>query len=127
MAQRIEWEIWETNGVDACDRCRALHGQLFRRGEGPQPPLHNFSGPPCKGCKRRWHHTEVVDAASDLRLVKKPEGNWVRIVLAEITAMVDFACWQPCLSWKDHRAANTQNHSPIIAEERGPNWRGVTR
>lgn len=32
---------------DTCDRCRQLHGQEFRKGEGPQPPLHDE----CR-CKR---------------------------------------------------------------------------
>jgi hypothetical protein len=34
-----------------CVHCRALHGQLFAQGTGPQPPLH----PWCR-CRRLFDH-----------------------------------------------------------------------
>jgi hypothetical protein len=56
----VVWEQWETNiEASTCDECAGLNGQLFRQGEGPQPPLH----PNCH-CYRRYHHTEIVDEGS---------------------------------------------------------------
>ena len=97
------WEEWYCYfRENSCDRCRGLHGQLFRKGEGPQPPLHNG----CT-CQRIAHHTEIVDAAEHVKLSNPPGERWADVVIAEISGMVD--------------------HSAIEGEEGEPNWRGVTR
>jgi hypothetical protein len=53
------WEQWLTEkrypAIGPCDRCRALDGKLFRKGEGPSTPLH----PHCQ-CSRQFHHLEIV-------------------------------------------------------------------
>lgn len=41
-------EVWTSRlGANVCDRCLALHGRVFLRGQGPYPPLH----PNCR-CRR---------------------------------------------------------------------------
>ena len=64
MAERghvavVVWERWwTTDAVRTCERCRRLHGSLFRLGEGPRPPLH----PQCR-CQRRHDHFEVAESS----------------------------------------------------------------
>ncbi len=55
-AQWVVWQAWITMRDErVCPECGPLHGQWFRRGEGPTPPLH--SG--CR-CERRNVHRECV-------------------------------------------------------------------
>lgn len=52
----IIYERWHTRDDGrVCARCAALHGQEFRLGEGPQPPLH----PSCR-CRRRRSRVEHI-------------------------------------------------------------------
>lgn len=58
----VIWERWWTASTEhTCATCAALHGSLFRRGEGPQPPIHLN----CH-CKRRYDHTEIVHLDPDV-------------------------------------------------------------
>jgi hypothetical protein len=37
----VLWDAWYTQADErVCPECGPLHGQWFRQGEGPQPPLH---------------------------------------------------------------------------------------
>ena len=50
----IIYESWHTRGdMRVCGPCQALHGQEWRQGEGPQPPLH-------PGCRCRRRQSRVV-------------------------------------------------------------------
>ena len=52
----IIYEQWHTRGdMRVCGRCQALHGQEWKQGEGPQPPLH----PGCR-CRRRRSRVEWI-------------------------------------------------------------------
>lgn len=99
----IEWEQWFCYfRENSCDRCKGLHGKLFRKGEGPQNPLHDG----CT-CQRIPHHTETVGVGEHVKLTNPPGQRWADVVLSEIQGMVD--------------------HSEITAEEGEINWRGVSR
>lgn len=53
----VTYEIWVTNfGPNTCERCASLHGAIFKKGEGPQPPLH----PHCR-CQRKFHHQAWIE------------------------------------------------------------------
>lgn len=58
MRQMLEtWEQWRTQFTEfTCARCAALDGALFRKGEGPRPPLHEH----CR-CRRVFHHQVLID------------------------------------------------------------------
>ena len=48
----IAIERWVSELSEAtCDRCRRLHGNTYRQGTGPQPPLHDH----CR-CRRVFDH-----------------------------------------------------------------------
>jgi hypothetical protein len=54
--QWVIWQAWFTQRDErVCPECGPMHGQWFRRGEGPQPPLHTG----CR-CYRRDVHRECV-------------------------------------------------------------------
>jgi hypothetical protein len=56
--RRVVIQVWKTDfGPGSCNACKSLHNQLFRFGEGPQPPLHYG----CR-CMRVVHHVIVEDA-----------------------------------------------------------------
>lgn len=49
------YEQWVSAGDRrVCDRCRRLHGHIYREDQGPRPPLHDD----CR-CWRRFHHVEL--------------------------------------------------------------------
>jgi hypothetical protein len=57
MVEIITWERWWTADLPtSCARCKGLNGTLHKRGQGPQPPLHDN----CR-CERRYDHTEIFD------------------------------------------------------------------
>ena len=57
MTRYVTWDVWiAISDKRTCARCAALHGTLYRRGEGPVPPLH----PNCR-CDRRLSHIEIID------------------------------------------------------------------
>lgn len=57
----IVWEMWVAAADErVCGRCAALAGNLYRAGEGPQPPLHLF----CR-CRRVQAFTQEEDPAGD--------------------------------------------------------------
>ncbi|MDI9547648.1 MAG: phage minor head protein [Chloroflexota bacterium] len=57
MSRTVIWDVWQAvSDKRTCARCGALHGKLFRRGEGPVPPLHDH----CR-CKRILSHIEIIE------------------------------------------------------------------
>lgn len=57
----LVYEGWVTHpGPKTCDRCLALHGRVFPRGEGPQPPLHDD----CNCERREVYRVEVPDGSA---------------------------------------------------------------
>lgn len=48
------WLAWQDHAV--CQRCAELHGHIFPRGQGPQPPLH----PGCR-CSREVYYISQGD------------------------------------------------------------------
>jgi len=58
---QVVWEVWVSASDDrVCTECAARAGLLFRRGRGPQPPLH----PTCR-CSRAPAFVQVVDEPFD--------------------------------------------------------------
>lgn len=53
----VIYEEFVTTGQNPCGRCLGQNGKVYRKGEGPQPPLH--SG--CQ-CFRVMHHVEYVES-----------------------------------------------------------------
>jgi hypothetical protein len=51
----VNWEIYIAYGDNPCAVCAPLDMQVFREGEGPQPPMH----PHCL-CKRQPYAVEYV-------------------------------------------------------------------
>jgi len=57
----VTYEIWVTNFTEfTCARCAGLNGVIFRKGQGPHPPLH----PHCR-CERKFHHQAWVPIVLD--------------------------------------------------------------
>lgn len=55
----VIYEEFVTLGQNSCGRCRAQNGKVYKKGEGPKPPLHYG----CQ-CMRVTHHVEYVEQAA---------------------------------------------------------------
>jgi hypothetical protein len=52
----VVYETWAITADErTCKECLSMLGQVWREGEGPQPPLH----PGCR-CRRVFHHIEWI-------------------------------------------------------------------
>lgn len=69
----VVWEMWLAMADDrVCGRCAALSGNVYRAGEGPQPPLHLF----CR-CRRVFAYRQEEEEPGDGGPVLDPIGGGV--------------------------------------------------